>query len=105
VYKKRLAGMIPVALQPEPEDFDTKVRQPGLAWLAEHGIAPASPLPKASGLPAYWSQSNKQLWTAYSGVCAYLAIFFEWSTGASFTIIRSRIVESLLNLLTLVSHL
>jgi hypothetical protein len=53
--------MIPVAPQPEPEDFDTKVRQPGLAWLTEHGIAPASPPSKASDLPAYWSQSNKQL--------------------------------------------
>jgi uncharacterized protein (TIGR02646 family) len=25
------------------------------------------------------------LWEAYSGVCAYLAIFFEWSTGAAST--------------------
>jgi len=77
--------MIPVTPQPEPEDFDTKVRQPGLAWLAKQGIAPACPPPKASDLPAYWSRSNKQLWAAYSGVCAYLAIFLEWSTGASST--------------------
>jgi hypothetical protein len=66
--------MIPVTLQPEPEDFDIKVRQPGLAWLAKQGIAPACPPPKASDLPAYWSRSNKQLWAAYSGVCAYLEI-------------------------------
>ena len=30
--------MIPVTPQPEPEDFDTKVRQKGLRWLAEHDI-------------------------------------------------------------------
>jgi uncharacterized protein (TIGR02646 family) len=69
--------MIPVTLQPEPADFDVKVRQKGNAWLAAH--------PKAHKLPSYWSASNKQLWDAYSGVCAYLAIFFEWSTGAAST--------------------
>ena len=26
--------MIPVALQPEPADFDARVRQPGLIWLS-----------------------------------------------------------------------
>ena len=31
------------------------------------------------------SQSNRALWTAYGGVCAYLAIYFEWVTGASST--------------------
>lgn len=77
--------MIPVALQPEPADFDAKVRQPGHAWLARHGIARDQPPPSPSSLPNYWSQSNKQLWDANSGVCAYLAIFFEWTTGAAST--------------------
>lgn len=77
--------MIPVAPQPEPADFDTKVRAKGLAWLAAQGIAPHDPPPKKPALPAYWSASNKQLWTAYSGVCAYLAIYYEWVTGASST--------------------
>lgn len=77
--------MIPVSLQPEPVDFDVKVRQKGLAWLANKGIALAAAPPKASALPNYWSPSNKQLWNAYSGVCAYLAIYFEWATGASST--------------------
>ncbi|MDH4216157.1 MAG: hypothetical protein OEV23_04580 [Gallionella sp.] len=77
--------MIPVTLQPEPADFDVKVRQKGLAWLANEGIAPNSPPPRASKLPNYWSASNKQLWDAYKGECAYLAIYFEWSTGASST--------------------
>jgi len=77
--------MIPVALQPEPGDFHEKVRQPGRRWLTANGIDPDSPPPKATALPNYWPRSNKQLWEAYSGVCAYLAIFFEWVTGASST--------------------
>lgn len=77
--------MIPVTLQPEPADFDAEVRQKGHAWLGAQGIAPNAAPPKASKLPNYWSHSNKQLWEAYSGVCAYLAIFFEWGTGAAST--------------------
>jgi uncharacterized protein (TIGR02646 family) len=83
--EKRVAVMIPVALQPEPGDFNEKVRQPGRRWLTANGIDPDSPPPKATALPNYWTRSNKQLWEAYSGVCAYLAIFFEWVTGASST--------------------
>lgn len=77
--------MIPVTLQPEPVDFDLKVRQKGLTWLANHGIAIDAAPPKASALPNYWSNSNNQLWEAYSGVCAYLAIYFEYASGASST--------------------
>lgn len=77
--------MIPVTLQLEPADFDVKVRQKGHAWLAHEGISLNSPPPKASNLPNYWSLSNKQLWDAYKGECAYLAIYFEWASGASST--------------------
>jgi uncharacterized protein (TIGR02646 family) len=77
--------MIRVSLQNEPNNFDTNVRQPGLTWLAGQGIAANGPLPKKTKLPAYWSNSNKALWEAYAGTCAYLAIYFEWVTGASST--------------------
>ena len=77
--------MIPVALQPEPADFNARVRQPGLDWLASHGIALNSAPPKATELPNYWTRYNRQIWEAYSGVCAYLAIYFEWVTGAAST--------------------
>jgi uncharacterized protein (TIGR02646 family) len=77
--------MIPVTLQPEPPDFDAKVRQPGLAWLTSNGIAPNSPPPDASLLPSHWRKINEQLWKAYSGVCAYLAIYFEFTIGAAST--------------------
>lgn len=77
--------MIPVTLQDEPGDFDRKVRQPGLAWLARQGIASNGPLPKNTKIPNYWSYSNEALWRAYGGICAYLAIYFEWVTGAAST--------------------
>lgn len=77
--------MIPVTLQPEPADFDAEVRKKGHTWLASKGIPLNAAPPKASALPNYWSHTNKQLWEAYSGVCAYLAIYFEWVTGASST--------------------
>lgn len=77
--------MIPVTLQPEPADFDVNVRQKGHAWLLHKGIPLNSPPPKAFSLPNYWRFSNKQLWVAYKGECAYLAIYFEWATGASST--------------------
>ena len=77
--------MIPVQLQPEPADFNAEVRQKGRDWLATKGIALSAAPPKASDLPNYWTHSNKQLWDAYSGICSYLAIFFEWTTGAAST--------------------
>ncbi len=81
--------MIPVVLQAEPTlpvfDFDGQVRQRGHAWLKAQGMALDAAPSKAAKLPNYWSKSNKPLWDAYSGVCAWLAIFFEWPTGASST--------------------
>lgn len=77
--------MIPVTLQPEPADFDALVRQRGRQWLTDNGIAFHTAPPRASALPNYWKYSTKQLWEAYSGVCAYLAIYFQWSTGAAST--------------------
>lgn len=77
--------MIPVTLQPEPSDFDESVRQKGHAWLAINGITQNTAPLIASALPNYWRKSNKELWNAYSGVCAYLAIYFEWGLGASST--------------------
>jgi uncharacterized protein (TIGR02646 family) len=82
---ERVAEMIPVTLQPEPADFDPKVRVPGHDWLKANGVALNSVPPKGTKLPNKWTHSNKQLWDAYGGVCAYLAIYFEWVTGASST--------------------
>lgn len=77
--------MIPVEMQPEPADFDENVRQRGRSWLANHGVEPDAAPPDPAALPNYWRHSNRQLWEAYDGVCAYLAIHFEWVTGANST--------------------
>ena len=73
--------MIHVTPQPEPKDFDRKVRQKGLAWLREKGIDPNAALPERTKLPAYWRDELNELYTVYGKCCAYLAVFFEWTTG------------------------
>ncbi|HZF08940.1 MAG TPA: hypothetical protein VFE33_09145 [Thermoanaerobaculia bacterium] len=64
--------MIRVPLQPEPTDFDERVRQPGLQALATH--------PKK--LPRHWGRCAVQLWEAYKGICAYLCVIIPRGTGA-----------------------
>ena len=69
--------MIHVEPQSEPADFDKKVRNPGLKFLKDNPDCPATEL------KAYWRNVLHELWEKYHGICAYLAIFFEESTGAS----------------------
>ena len=73
--------MIPVDLQPEPEDFDHKVRKPGVEWLAARAIPISAPLPAGETLPPYWRQALGQLGAAYSQVCAYFAVRIDTVTG------------------------
>lgn len=68
--------MIPVTLQPEPADFDQKVRRKGQKFPRDH-----APLTEQVGLPPYWRDCLDDLYKAYQGVCAYLGIFFERVTG------------------------
>lgn len=77
--------MIPVSLAPEPLFFDKKVRKKGHTWLRKHGIPRRGVVPKEKELPAYWRKFSKELWSVYSGICAYYAIYFEFVTGASST--------------------
>lgn len=77
--------MIPVTPKPEPCDFNTEVRQKGLGWLKINNINLDMPLSKGVKLPRYWSNSNRQLWKSYNGICAYLAIYFDWPIGAAST--------------------
>lgn len=65
--------MIPVAPQPEPNDFDVKVRQPGSAWLAKKGLTAIAPLPTETEPPPYWRACLDELHRSYGGICAYLA--------------------------------
>jgi hypothetical protein len=77
--------VIPVILKPEPPDFDQKVRQPGYIWLAGKGIDSNGAPPKGTKLKDLWRKSYGQLYDAYGGVCAYLAIYFEHCIGAGST--------------------
>jgi uncharacterized protein (TIGR02646 family) len=77
--------MIPVKLQPEPSKFDELVRQPGIAWLNSKKITNNSPRRAKTKFKPLWRKFTEELWVSYSGVCAYLAIYFEFSTGAAST--------------------
>ena len=73
--------MLHVTPQPEPEDFDAKVRQKGLAHLKEKGIALDKPLPKKTEINAYWKDCLDDLFDQYSSTCAYLAVYIERVTA------------------------
>lgn len=64
--------MIPVTEQPEPDDFDKKVRQPGKKWLAKK-----TGEWRSSEFPAYWTRILNELYDAYHGICAYRCIYIE----------------------------
>lgn len=58
--------MIPVARVPEPPDFDSKARTPGLRWLAEN--------PTARRPRDYWSPFRHELAAGFEHRCAYSAM-------------------------------
>lgn len=64
--------MIPISLQPEPNNFDHDVRQKGAKWLQEN---------TSNKLPAYWRECLDDLYTAYDGICAYYAIKVDEISG------------------------
>ena len=74
--------MIPVVPQSEPSDFNKNVREPGLAFLKAHHITLDAAVPPGTKLQPYWRNCMSSLYSAYNGVCAYLAISFEQITGA-----------------------
>ena len=96
--------MIPVALAPEPADFDAKVRQPGLSAIDEmlgqpprlkrqgrkrqalkdkngHNIQQAEQIP-ASAFPPYWRAALPDMMQAYERRCAYLAMYLHHATSS-----------------------
>jgi hypothetical protein len=62
--------VIRVHPQPEPDDFDVKVRQPGLGALLA-GLS----------IPPFWRECALQLWEAYKGICSYLCVFIPRGTA------------------------
>jgi hypothetical protein len=66
--------MIPVQLQPEPSDFNSKVRIPGSKFLQTN--------PSLTGRDAwknreYWQKSLEDLYNAYNHICSYTAIWIQ----------------------------
>ncbi|RLT45169.1 MAG: hypothetical protein DWI57_01400 [Chloroflexi bacterium] len=68
--------MIPVTRKPEPDNFDRKVRQPGLRFLAEN------PQPIRWQNREYWQQALSDMRHAYDSICAYCATWIPHSTGS-----------------------
>ena len=90
--------MIRVAPAPEPPDFETQVRQPGLDALAE--LVGELPLRRRRGpkrtkiadrredipsesFPPFWTEALEELLTAYWRICAYTCFYIEPVTGAA----------------------
>lgn len=80
--EKGLARLIPVAPQPEPADFDARVRQPGLNWIRAQGLDLANPMPTGTTLKPCWRDCLKELHKVYGGVCAYACLYIPRTTGA-----------------------
>ena len=62
--------MIPVVPPPEPQEFDKRVRQPGLAWLVTN--------PTKTTLRPYWTEWGDciiRLATGFQYLCAYTAMY------------------------------
>jgi hypothetical protein len=57
-----------VVPQPEPSEFDARVRQPGKSFLAAN--------PVGVKLRQYWREALSDLYAAYKGICAYTCIYF-----------------------------
>ncbi len=69
--------MIHVQPQPEPSDFDAKVRQPGTKFLSQH------PQPSAQRWKShcYWRKILPDLYEAYRCICAYSCHWIPSDTG------------------------
>ena len=68
--KIRSRVVIPVKPEPEPHDFDPKVRQKGKLFLRKH----SAPL-KANQFRNYWRDIIGDLHRLYNGICAYTCIY------------------------------
>jgi hypothetical protein len=64
--------MIPVTQQPEPNHFNSKVRQPGQSFLRNC----PQPHGKDWRNRDYWQKVHKDLYRVYRGLCAYTGMWF-----------------------------
>ena len=68
--------MIHVKLRPEPDTFNSRVRQKGHAWMNKHQT-----LPPSNKFPRYWKDCLDDLRSSYKDHCAYLAVQIEEVEG------------------------
>jgi uncharacterized protein (TIGR02646 family) len=74
--------VIPVAPQPEPNDFGKTVRTPGSKWIRKSGLNLTEPVPPKTEIPSHWTKCIPALRKAYSGICAYTGVFIPLVVGA-----------------------
>jgi uncharacterized protein (TIGR02646 family) len=74
--------VIPVEERDPPPEFEAKVREPGLRWLAERGLPLAGPVPDGVTLSPFWRECLDDLHREYRGVCAYVSVYIEKVTGS-----------------------
>ena len=62
--------MIKIALRPEPGTYNATVRQPGQKFLS------SNPAPSGRDFKrhAYWNRAANDLYSEYSGICAYTSM-------------------------------
>ena len=69
--------MIPIQIQPELANFNDRVRKPGIVFLNILGRKPTHKDWKEAWL---WNRITKELYQAYSGICAYSASWIPSGT-------------------------
>lgn len=87
--------MLPVRLADEPEDFNSKVREPGnraIQEMIDPALAPRRPGPRRkvyghldsippSALPDLWTRALDDMCGAYDRICAYLGMRIPLAVG------------------------
>ena len=77
--------MIRVVPAPEPGNFDTKVRQPGLGAferLANRKYGGDREAVPGSEFPDHWRKCLDDLLESYARICSYLCLYIPRGTGA-----------------------
>ena len=69
--------MIPIQMQPEPQEFSINVRNPGQRFLT----TTPHPRNKQWKNKEYWQDVIEDLYEAYNGVCAYSGEWIPCTTG------------------------
>lgn len=71
--------VIPTLPRAEPASFDVAVRRPGRAFLA----GTQNPTTKQFRANSYWKNSAKELYAAYTGICAYSCFYIMPPPGTT----------------------